>query len=48
MRKTKKTYIVAALNFFLAVAALIEINSIKSSLEEIKDSYNRTGKKLTF
>lgn len=44
----KKTYIVAALNFFLSVAALMEINSIKSNLEEIKDSYNRTGKKLTF
>lgn len=44
----KKTYIVAALIFFLAVAALMEINSIKSNLEEIKDSYNRTGKKLTF
>lgn len=44
----KKIYAVAALNLLLVIVALREIKKNKSNIEEIKDSYNRTGKKLNF
>lgn len=44
----KKALYIAVLDFSLAAIALLEIREIKRNLEEIKDSYNRTGRKLSF
>lgn len=44
----KKALYIAVLNFSLAAIALLEIRKIKRNLEEIKDSYNRTGRRLIF
>jgi hypothetical protein len=44
----KKALYIAVLDFSLAAIALLEIRKIKRNLEEIKDSYNRTGRRLIF
>lgn len=44
----KKALYIAVLDFSLAAIALWEIRKIKRNLEEIKDSYNRTGRRLIF
>mgnify|MGYP006911642811 CR=1 FL=1 len=44
----RKELYIAVLDLSLASIALLEICKIKRNLEEIKDSYNRTGKKLNF
>nr|DAV95285.1 MAG TPA: hypothetical protein [Caudoviricetes sp.] len=44
----KKALYIAVLDFSLAAIALLEIRKIKRNLEEIKASYNRTGRRLIF
>ena len=44
----KKALYIAVLDFSLAAIALLEIRKIKRNLEEIKDSYNRTGRRLIY
>lgn len=43
-----KTLWLAALDLVLVCLALYEIKGCNKKLEEIKDSYNWTGKKLTY